>query len=183
MKLGNGMHKMWQPEEEWGIIDRLLGIVDVKAAKAKFEDDRVRILEEVKKIARSFSRADSIIRGAIVGAAWGARLPEVQAAACGELKALQAVFKKYPNLEKKGVTPLVSAAASGHLVVVKELLRMGATVNKITKRPPPFSAQDSLLLIKQVFVFLSDTHDIHPMGKKPRFGAIGVSNTLASSPN
>jgi hypothetical protein len=49
----------------------------------------VRILEEVKKIAHSFSRADSIIRGAIVGAAWGARLPEVQAAACGELKALQ----------------------------------------------------------------------------------------------
>lgn len=49
----------------------------------------MRILEEVKKIARSFSRADSIIRGAIVGAAWGARLPEVQAAACGELKALQ----------------------------------------------------------------------------------------------
>lgn len=49
----------------------------------------MRILDEVKKIARSFSRADSIIRGAIVGAAWGARLPEVQAAACGELKALQ----------------------------------------------------------------------------------------------
>jgi hypothetical protein len=32
MKLGNvkeGTHKMWQPEEEWSIIDRLLAMVDV----------------------------------------------------------------------------------------------------------------------------------------------------------
>lgn len=49
----------------------------------------MRILEEVYRIAKSFNRADSIIRGAIVGAAWGARLPEIQAAAIGDMKAMQ----------------------------------------------------------------------------------------------
>ena len=58
-------------------------------ARSRFEEDKVRILKEVKKIARSYNRADSIIRGAIVGAAWGAWLPEVQAAAMGDIKILQ----------------------------------------------------------------------------------------------
>lgn len=43
MKLGNvkdGTHKMWQPEEEWGIIDRLLGIVNVKVRRLRQRQPR-----------------------------------------------------------------------------------------------------------------------------------------------
>jgi ankyrin repeat protein len=94
-------------------------------------------------------------------------------------RTLQAVFKKYPNLEKRGVTPLVSAAASGHLVVVKELLKMGAIVNKVTPNPFPI-----LPLIN--FCAISIQSPILDNGLRPthRFGfrkmSVGVSKCFLS---
>eukprot|EP00873_Tetraselmis_striata_P043545 jgi/Tetstr1/463809/TSEL_008624.t1 len=116
----------------------LVMMVDVAGARAAVESDRVRILEEVKNNLKGFEGANSIIRGAVVGARYASAVPQVQAAACGKLQALsefesdlQARFGadavgKTPGT---GLTPLMAAAAAGYTIVVRELLRMGAEVD------------------------------------------------------
>eukprot|EP00193_Tetraselmis_chui_P016826 CAMPEP_0177794390 /NCGR_PEP_ID=MMETSP0491_2-20121128/25624_1 /TAXON_ID=63592 /ORGANISM="Tetraselmis chuii, Strain PLY429" /LENGTH=121 /DNA_ID=CAMNT_0019317051 /DNA_START=64 /DNA_END=426 /DNA_ORIENTATION=+ len=113
-------------------------MVDVAGARAAVETDRVRILEEVKKNLNGFEGANSIIRGAVVGARFASAVPQVQAAACGKLTAL-AEFETDLQMRfgtsmsdddpNAGLTPLMAACAAGYSNVALELIRKGAVVD------------------------------------------------------
>jgi hypothetical protein len=117
-------------------------LVDVQQADATNPADKAWILAEVEAMEGGSAAMNRLVQGAIHGAAQCMDLPAVQAAACGEMDALQ--LDKMDH-DAKGQA-LIGAAAGGYLPVLIELIAAGAPLEAVTPTGAPLPGYTAISL-------------------------------------